>query len=172
MVHRISEFGLIGLKKEDLRIDDLLASPYPYLQQLVKYIKHGGSVLANGPTDVLEAMEVDCCPVKIEGYERFNETMFKVAAALAKHYGHYGYVSAHLFLSPKDSLSFPMHVDLDDVVIYMVEGRKEFLTECGNFMLEEGHMLYIPRGVKHQAINHEQSVMLSFGLELFIEQKL
>lgn len=169
MIHRVDS-GIINLAKCDLLIDSVLASPYPYEQQLVKYIKHAGSCMAFGPTDVLDSAEG--CPLKIEGYERLSPKLWQVCKDLAERHGHEGYVSAHLFISPKGSLSFPMHKDLDDVYVYMVEGAKTFKTDGDDFDLVAGDMLHIPRGENHQAINTSDSIMISFGLELFIEQKL
>lgn len=169
MVHRITDFDFSRIREEDLKIDELLASHYPYEHGLVTYIEHARSMPAFSLNDVLKNEEN---PIKIEGYERFSRLLFDSCSKLAIRFNHFGYVSAHLFLSPKGALSFPMHTDLDDVVIYMVEGKKEFVTDNETFVMEAGQSLYIPRGASHMAVNVEESIMISFGLELFIEQKL
>ncbi|QTH80267.1 hypothetical protein PA10_00067 [Pseudomonas phage pPa_SNUABM_DT01] len=162
-------FQFEGITPELLDVDLLLSSPHLYEQCLVKYIKNAQSFDLYSQSDFLENSD---CPVKIEGIERLNATMFQNCARLAAHFGHVGPVSAHLFISPKGGVSFPMHTDLDDVVIYMVEGRKVFKFPDGEIELTAGDSIHIPRGELHQAINVDSSLMISFGLELFLEAKL
>ncbi|MNO14045.1 Cupin domain protein [compost metagenome] len=162
-------FNFEGISEDLLNVDLLLSSPHLYGQGLVKYIRHGQSFDLYSQAGYLENMD---CPVKVEGMERLNPTLFQNCQRLAQHFGHVGPVSAHLFVSPQDGVSFPMHTDLDDVVIYMVSGRKVFEFPNGQVELVAGDSIHIPRGQLHRAINVDSSVMLSFGLELFLEAKL
>lgn len=170
MLKRLDDFKFKDIDVGTLVIDQFLESPHPYEQGLVKYIENDKSYGTFGPMDYLE--RCDTHPIKIEGYERLNWVMFRECQRLARHFNHDGYVSCHLFLSPKDSKSFTMHTDPDDVVIHMVDGRKVFESPDGRIVLSAGDTLLIPRGTHHRAINVDSSIMLSFGLEQFLEKKL
>ena len=170
MLSKITDFKFQGITESLLDIDRFLTSPHPYEQLLVKFIDNDKSYGINSPIEYLE--HCDSKPIKIEGIERLNRTMFKECGRLAGHYGHNGYVSCHLFLSPKDSISFNMHTDPDDVIIHMVKGSKVFESPTTTILLREGDSLYIPRDSHHRAINTDDSIMLSFGLEQFLEKKL
>lgn len=169
MFSLLSGFSFNGITKEVLAIDEMLSSPYPYEQGLVKYIRNNGSFTAHSAMDIISHSDN---PVKIEGYEYFNMTMHRECRRLAAHFLFDGRVTCHLFLSPKGSLSFERHTDPDDVVIHVVDGEKTFLFDDGSVTLSAGESLIIPKNTPHQAINNESSIMLSFGLESFIEQKL
>lgn len=170
MLKRLTDFQFRGIDEATLMIDQFFSSPHPYEQQLVRYILNDKSYGIFGPMDYLEH-GLDK-PIKAEGFERLNSTMYQECQRLAGHFNHYGYVSCHLFLSPKGSKSFTMHTDPDDVIIHMVQGRKVFESPDGQVELSAGESLYIPRGTHHRAINVDSSIMLSFGLEQFLEKKL
>lgn len=170
MLKQLIDFQFRGIDEATLMIDQFFSSSHPYEQQLVKYIENDKSYVAFGPMDYLEHGETK--PIKVEGYERLNFTMFQECRRLAAHFSHDGPVSCHLFLSPKDSKSFIMHTDPDDVIIHVVQGRKVFESPAGQIELSAGDSLLIPRGTYHRAINVDSSIMLSFGLEQFLEKKL
>lgn len=163
------DFQFQGITEELLMVDDFLASPHPYEQGLVKYVFNDASYGVNSPLEYLQHSDK---PIKVEGYERLNATLFHECQRLAAYFGHVGYVSCHLFISPKGSSSFSMHTDPDDVVVHVVTGGKEFESIDQHEVLRAGDTLYIPRNHPHRAINTDSSIMLSFGLELFLEQKL
>ncbi|MNZ21803.1 Cupin superfamily protein [compost metagenome] len=170
MLKKLEGFAFEGITEELLNIDQFLSSPHPYEQALVKYIENDKSLEVFSPIDYLEHGQDK--PIKVEGIDRLNATMFRECQRLAGHFGHYGYVSCHLFLSPQGSKSFTMHTDPDDVIIHMVQGHKVFESPDGQVELFAGDSLYIPRGTHHRAINIDSSIMLSFGLEQFLEKKL
>lgn len=169
MLHKLTDFQFIGLTEEHLMFDELLNSLYPYDQGLIKIVRDGGMHDAFSIMDVLEHEDK---PIKIEGIERLTSITFSECCRLANNFNHYGSVTCHMFKSPQDSISFPLHEDLDDVVVHMVKGRKIFESPSGDLELLEGESIFIPRGTKHRAINVEASLMLSFGLERFIAEKL
>lgn len=170
MLKKVTDFIFEDLTEDSLMIDNILFSHYPYQQKLVKQItsEYGAKELRN----TKELFEHPELALKIEGYEKLNPTMFNTCLNLAKHLGHSGPVTCHLFKSPKGSLSFPKHTDPDDVVIHMVSGSKVFHTGQGDITVECGDTYFIPRGLQHQAINTEDSILLSFGLELYLVDKL
>lgn len=169
MLSKLTDFQFVGVTEERLAVDKLLDSLYPYDQGLIKIVRDAGMYDAFSIMDVLEHEDK---PLKIEGIERLNFIMHSECQRLGNHFRHKGPVTCHMFRSPKDSISFPMHEDLDDVVVHMVKGRKIFESPSGDLELLEGESIFIPRGVKHRAINVEASLMLSFGLERFIAEKL
>ena len=86
---------------------------------------------------------------------------------------HDGPVTAHLFVSPKDGISFDMHTDPDDVIVYTVKGSKTMeVQDHGVFEIREGCALFIPKNVPHRARNIHESITISFGLECFTLDKL
>lgn len=170
MFEKIQDFQFTGINEEMLRLDEVLMSPRPYEYGLAKYIEFGGIQPLYSPTGYLQHSRSK--PVKVEGIERLNEVFYMTSLRLGKHFNHFGPVSCHLFISPKDSLSFPMHQDTEDVIIYMISGRKVFAGLDGEIELKAGDSIYIPRGMEHQAINIDSSLMLSFGLERYLEDRL
>ncbi|MCY1272367.1 hypothetical protein D9M68_17600 [compost metagenome] len=170
MLTTLQGFDFTGISVETLKLDEILASPHLYELGLTKFVEFGGIQSLYSPGDYLEH-SVDKV-IKVEGIERLNKVLFDTSRKLAEYFRHTGPVTCHLFLSPEGSLSFPMHTDTDDVVIYMVKGRKVFEGEHGNLDVMTGESIFIPRGVKHRAVNTNESVMLSFGLERYLEDKL
>lgn len=169
MQRRLTEFVFNGITKRLLMVDEFLSHPYPYSQGLVKIVRDNGTFDAHSIMDTIEHNDK---PIKIEGYEKMNAVFHEECRRLAAHFDHHGPVTCHLFISPEDSSSFPMHTDLDDVVVHMVKGQKTFEFPTGSLKLCEGQSIYIPKGTPHRAINTHDSLMLSFGLELFHVEKL
>lgn len=169
MLIKVKDFQFDGITESLISVEELLSSPYLYDQGLVKIIKGERSYDAYSFSDVLANADR---PIKVEGFERFDQIVFDECERLAEHFDHSGPVTCHLFISPKDSASFPFHTDLDDVVVHMVKGQKLFESPSGDLVLSEGDSIYIPRGVEHRAINTDSSIMLSIGLERFLKEKL
>ena len=96
--------------------------------------------------------------VKIEGLEKHYKSITHNLGITKKH-------TVHLYVSPKDSKSFPMHTDPIDVFIYVMQGTKTMMVEEELFIIEEGHHIHIPAGTPHRATNTEPSIMLSIGIE-------
>ena len=96
--------------------------------------------------------------VKIEGLEKHYKSITHDLGITKKH-------TVHLYVSPKDSKSFPTHTDPIDVFIYVIEGTK--VMEVNNFAhtIKEGEYISIPAGTPHRAINNYNSTMLSIGVE-------
>lgn len=158
------------LDEDILRIDEIVSSLHYYEHGLMWCIVGGSTQQIFNQVEYLDFSQG--FPVKIEGMERFNRTLYHISLELAKRYNHDGPVSCHLFISPKDSLSFPLHEDMEDVIIYMVSGGKVFEGVSGSVELSAGDSIFIPRGVPHRAVNTNSSVMLSFGLERYLEDKM
>ena len=160
----------LGITKEDLHLDDVLYNPYFYEQELVKVIVSPTHCIAAGSVGEM-AEHVDRT-VKIEGMEKLSWYLHRRCEQLAAMRNHDGPVTCHLFLARNLSDSFPEHTDPDDVVIYVVEGEKTMLVEGEEIVLRPGEALYMPHGTRHQAINRQASIMLSFGLERYLLEKI
>lgn len=163
------EHACIDLGSISIDVDTLMMGPYVYEQGWVNVISAGQTHTVHSISDYVKLQGK---PVKVEAMERYSKVLWDVCTSLGKHYNHSGPVSCHLFISPEGSVSFPMHTDLEDVIIYMVSGSKCFEFSSGQMTLDAGDSIYIPKGVAHRAINVKDSLMLSFGLESFTESKL
>lgn len=153
-----------------LELNKVFESVYLYDERLIKIIDKNGLILdANSQLDLIKYHD---CPIKIEGYEKFSNDILYVCRSLARYLAHSGPITCHVFKSPKDSVSFPMHVDPDNVVLYLLKGIKNFIVNNESVLLKEGDWFFIPSNVPHKAINVEDSIMLSIGLEKFIVEKL
>lgn len=169
MLQYVNDFTFDGITEASLKLDDVLASPLFYEQGLVKFVANGQSQDCFSPWMYLENSE---SVFKIEGYEKFSLKMFEECRYLAEYFKHNGPVTCHVFKSPKGAPSFPRHTDPDNVVLYMLSGQKEIEHDGGVLTLLPGEILFIPAGTYHRAVNTEDSVMLSFGLERFLVEKL
>ena len=96
--------------------------------------------------------------VKIEGLEKQYKNITHDLGITKKH-------SVHLYISPKDSKSFPTHTDPIDVFIYVIEGTKVMEVNNSTHTIKEGEYISIPAGTPHKAINNYNSTMLSIGVE-------
>jgi quercetin dioxygenase-like cupin family protein len=96
--------------------------------------------------------------VKIEGLEKHYKSITHDLGITKKH-------TVHLYVSPKDSKSFPTHTDPIDVFIYVIEGTKVMEVDNFTHTIKEGEYISIPAGTPHRAINNYNSTMLSIGVE-------
>ena len=110
--------------------------------------------------------------IKIESMEKFDSDVYSYCESLRQKYQHKGPITCHAFRAFENSKSFPEHTDPDDVFLLIISGEKKMLVENEYFVLKEGDTLFIPANTKHQAINEKESLMLSFGLEKFLVDKM
>ena len=97
-------------------------------------------------------------------------------------------VQGNLYLTPAENRGFDIHFDTHDVFILQLKGSKKWMiyesdiplisdqlevkkrqndsfVESKSFTLQEGHFLYIPRGIYHQAeATDESSIHVTLGL--------
>lgn len=142
----------------------------PYKERIVSIIDNEGrdSILKNP----FELSKYNHSTIKIENIEKYNQEIFDYCKKLALHYEHNGPVTCHAFYATKDAYAFPMHTDSDDVYILCVEGTKTLMVENKKVILNKDESIFIPANTPHCATNHYKSLMLSFGLENFIQNKL
>ena len=158
---------LKDISLDDLHLDDLLFHPYPYEQQMVKYVTADGRQLT--PHDASEVMKMRTFgTIKIEGMEKISKKVFDAL----KQFPHDGPVTCHVFIAAENAPSFPDHTDPDGVLIYVVDGIKTMFVDDVPHILNAGQSIFIPANTKHRAVNVCASVMMSIGFEKFIVEKL
>lgn len=121
---------------------------------------------------VSQFFSYDKCTVKIQSMEKYNRNIFDYCLELKRSRNHNGPVTCHAFRAYKNSVSFGLHVDPDDVFLYVVEGVKVIEIEGNATQLGVGESIFIPANTPHRALNQYDSLMLSFGLEKFMCDKV
>ena len=146
-----------------------IQSPLPYKQKLISIINDEGlQIIVDSPSNLFN----NNYTIKIEGLERYSQSIFDKCQTLAKQYDHYGPVTCHAFIAHKNSPSFGMHTDPDDVYIYCIDGKKTMIIGNESITIEKDEYVFIPANIPHMATNQEFAVTLSFGLEKFLKDKL
>jgi mannose-6-phosphate isomerase-like protein (cupin superfamily) len=112
------------------------------------------------------------CTIKLEQMEKYNRSIFQECRFLSTKYFHFGPVTCHAFLAFKDSKSFGLHTDPDDVIIHCISGSKTLYVKDQKRILKSGDHVYIPANTPHEIINEDKSLILSFGLEKFYVDKV
>lgn len=69
--------------------------------------------------------------------------------------------SVHMFISPAGAISFPEHIDNENLKILCIEGEKGFEVAGERYNLKPDEYCDVPKGVPHRAINEKYSVILS-----------
>jgi len=91
-----------------------------------------------------------------------NKKTIKVEG-LESYYTEYCPKTVHLYISPKNAVSFRCHIDPYDVQLKVLSGTKTMIINGKE--LEITDTLLIPANTPHEAINKYDSVMLSIGDE-------
>lgn len=152
------------------KILELLCTDRLYKEDLVKYIDHLGTMRSVHSFGHLR--DIYQHTVKIEGMERIFREVFDIGQQLARETGHWGPVTCHLFWAKPGSYSFPEHTDPYDVYLSVVSGSKGMRINGEERTLTPADpMVHLPGSVPHQAVNHHESWMLSFGLDTFIAER-
>lgn len=112
------------------------------------------------------------CTIKLEQMEKYNRSIFQECRYLSTKYFHFGPVTCHAFLAFKDSKSFGLHTDPDDVIIQCIFGSKTLFAKGTKHVLKSGDSIYIPANTPHEIVNEEKSLILSFGMEKFYVDKV
>ncbi|ODM99969.1 Bifunctional lysine-specific demethylase and histidyl-hydroxylase NO66 [Orchesella cincta] len=130
------------------------------------------------------------CSIRMLNPQSFIQPLWRLNSSLQEWFG--SFVGANMYLTPPDSQGFAPHYDDIDAFILQVEGKKQWKLyaprkeneklprfSSGNFseakdklgepildvVLEEGDLLYFPRGVIHQAktVDSEHSLHLTLS---------
>ena len=112
------------------------------------------------------------CTIKVEQMEKYNSSIFDYCQQLSIKHNHQGPTTCHAFRSFRQSKSFNLHTDPDDVIIYCIFGEKQMVVNGIKYTILPNESLHIPANTPHQAINENESLTLSFGLEKFYIEKM
>ena len=154
------------------RIVSALTSNHMYEQNMVYAIDmQGREHLVTGFSHFCKAQSENHS-IKIERMENFNSEIYEYCWKIKTDLVHGPHVTCHLFLANAGSYSFDMHTDPDDVVIYCCEGSKSLIIESTHVIIRPGEYIHIPANTPHQALNEDEALTLSFGLENYTEDKI
>ena len=103
--------------------------------------------------------------------ERFSEVIYNRCQSYKIEYDHSGPVTCHAFIARKDSPSFGLHTDPDDVIIYCFDGTKTLVVDGEHVTIYKGEEHHIPANTPHIALNEYAAATLSFGLENYLSNK-
>ncbi|MEZ4888011.1 MAG: cupin domain-containing protein [Chitinophagales bacterium] len=173
----------IRVVKNGLKIDK-----YKYL----KDIPYGDSCFTELlDNDKLYKLYKDGSTIVLQSFQRHIESLRRLSLEL--HSQILCEFQANLYLTPKLSQGFAAHYDAHDVLILQIHGKKEwYLYESPEFLptknqtffstphcqidwdnmkptfhktIEEGDLLYIPRGLVHKAVTTDTtSLHITFGM--------
>jgi mannose-6-phosphate isomerase-like protein (cupin superfamily) len=153
-----------------LEFENFVHSKLVYEQNIISVIDEDGKqIYLNSLGDLYK---YNACTIKIEQMEKYNQSIFNFCKELAIKYNHDGPVSCHAFRAFKDSVSFGLHTDPDDVIILGVAGIKWMNIDSKEHCIGPNQSVLIPANTPHEALNKEDSLMLSFGLEHFLKDKV
>lgn len=148
---------------------EFIHNPLAYEQNLVSKINTKGEQILLSSFSELYSTEPHS--IKVEGMEKFSESVWNKCINLGKIYNHNGPVTCHVFIAYENSPSFGMHTDPDSVVIYCCSGTKTLIINGDHCIINAGQSVYIPANTPHQAFNEFAATTLSFGLETFLKDK-
>lgn len=157
-----------------LEVDNILNHPFFFEKRMVAYIQDQKDHLINSP-EHLKSLNPDI--IKIEGLENYSNTVSYDINQIIKHIVPTNLkVTAHLFVSKKDAISFPLHTDPAHVIITMLEGQKDYIVEDNGettvYTIKTGELLLLPANTPHMALNTHGSKMLSIGIEPFYKHQM
>ena len=145
-------------------------SNYALEEKIVNIIDYNGRQIVI--ESVSQFLSYQGSTVKIQSMEKYNRTIFAKCQELSLQLNHDGPVTCHAFRAYPDSVSFGMHTDPDDVYLFVTEGLKTMEVDGKYIQLLAGQSILIPANTPHQAHNTHSSLMLSFGLEKFMIEKI
>jgi mannose-6-phosphate isomerase-like protein (cupin superfamily) len=151
---------------------EFIHHPLAYEQRLVNIIDRSGK-----QTQLISASDLystsEPYTIKVEGMEKYSPQIYEFGNTLAEQYGLINRpITCHAFLAKQDSPSFPVHTDPDHVFIYCCEGIK-VMEICGIIHnISAGEHVHIRPYTEHRAINQHVSLILSFGIEYFLKDKI
>ena len=150
--------------------ENFIHSQLPYEQKIISVIDNlGRQISLNSLSQLYDYFN---CTIKLEQMEKYSPLIFNHCRSLSSQYQHNGPITCHLFRSFKNSRSFALHTDPDDVIIECVFGKKKIILNGNEKILYSGESLFIPANTPHEAVNDDESLTLSFGLEKFYIEKI
>lgn len=150
--------------------ENFIHSNLIYEQKIISVIDESGrQIFVDNLSDLYKYTS---CTIKVEQMEKYNDSIFNYCNYLSKKYNHQGPTTCHAFRAFRQSKSFGLHTDPDHVIIYCVSGQKTIFLDGIQHILSPKESLFIPANTPHEAINENESLILSFGLEKFYIEKM
>lgn len=153
-------------------IISFLKSDLPYAEQIVLLIKQDKKIYnASSFGEVISCIHHST--VKLQSMEKYSRSIHQMCDKLRKDHDHHGPVTCHLFYAnSENSPSFDRHKDADNVVIFVCDGTKHMEINGEPVVLHKNDTVFIPAGTEHRAFNYCPNVILSFGLEKYLVDKI
>lgn len=143
-----------------------ISREFVYQHNLLSVIHNGQHYLVHDHKTLIHKYQG--CSIKLEGMERYSKEQAIKCAGLKIYYDHTGPVTCHAYRAYPGSASFGSHSDPMPVFLEVVEGVKHMIVGGEWHELAQGHTLYIPAGTPHEAVNQDDSLMLSYGFEDYL----
>lgn len=154
-------------------------SNYCNLNGDVTILESGVGRITSTLADILKILRKDGSDgIKTNGLEYYNASLYKLSAFIKDLLNSdlISHVTLHVFESKYNTESFPLHTDPADVILCMLEGSKVMDIDNGNCIVSEtitvDNPLYIPMNIPHKALNHENNIMLSIGIERYTTEHI
>lgn len=139
---------------------------FVYRHNLISVIQNGGHFLVHNHAELSKLY--NGCSIKLEGLERYSRELAVKCAGLKIMYDHAGPMTCHAYRAYPGSESFGLHSDPMPVFLEVIEGTKNMIVDNEWHTLQAGDTLYISANVPHEAINQDDSLILSFGFESYM----
>lgn len=152
------------------RIEIMLTLPDLYLEGLVSRIDTDRRIR---PVNTMaELFDDKAKTIKIEGMDKVFKSVYLETERIKKETHHNGPCTAHLFWAQTGAPSFARHQDPYDIYLQWMWGTKTIEIDGGVVTLNAGNPgVWLPANVPHKAINTEESIMISYGNHLFLEDR-
>ena len=144
------------VKMSMLEFYDILRSEVAYSNEMTSYIDSEGLQHYINESDYISYIGVvdslllrDDITIKLEKYEQLCNF-------------HNG--TCHVFYAKPNSPSFGIHTDPVDLVLQVTHGSKTLEINDIEITAHNGHCLFVPAETPHRALNKDNSIMLSWGL--------
>ena len=96
----------------------------------------------------------------LRGVEHYSKDIWDYCKSL-------GSSNCHVIIAPKGSKLLSQHIDLIDVKINCLWGKRSYNINGDTLVLEAGHTVTIPRGVVHEVNSIDDCITINFGINKF-----
>jgi hypothetical protein len=150
--------------------EEFIHNDFVYEQRLISVINEEGKQIYLD--NLGQLYKYNACTIKLEQMERYSSEIYNYCTELSKEFNNGLPVTCHAFRAFKKSTSFGLHTDPDNVIIKCVWGKKRMNVNGIICDILSGEHLFIKANTPHEALNDEESLMLSFGMEKFFKDRV
>jgi len=152
------------------KVEMLLTFPDLYLEGMVSRIDEDHMI--RPVESMAEAFDNKLKTIKIEELEKVFEWVYLETLNVKREANHNGPCNAHLFWAPANGPSFVRHEDPYDIYLKWMWGTKTIEIDGEVITLNADNPgVWVPAGTPHRGVNIEESIMISFGNERFLEDR-